>query len=222
MDPIIGGAIIGGVGRLVGGLFGNKSAKQQQAQAIKWEKNKLAHTVAEADRLGIHRSLALGSNLSYGNPFVGSGTNHVGNSIAGAADTVANAVGQISQRKMQKEAHDKNLRIADSEIIRNQAEAEAALIHARAATLSASRPSSVMTDDGPVPTHIAAQLPDGTIIQYPNPDLAIGAEEYPVMKVLQNTGLMGAKIKESKENKHGIRTTEHEKRKRSRSKTFER
>lgn len=64
MDPIIGSAIIGGVGNLLGGIFGRKSAKKaaarERAQALEDDRLRFQRTAEAAELGGYNPLTALG------------------------------------------------------------------------------------------------------------------------------------------------------------------
>lgn len=64
MDPIIGGAIISGIGNVVGNLFGNSQAKRQERLQKEFAQNGIKWRVEDAKRSGIHPLYALGAQVT--------------------------------------------------------------------------------------------------------------------------------------------------------------
>lgn len=64
MDPIIGGALISGVGSVLGGLFGSNQAAKQAKMQKEFAQNGIRWRVADAKAAGIHPLYALGAQVT--------------------------------------------------------------------------------------------------------------------------------------------------------------
>lgn len=178
---------------IASGIIGAVAQRRQQARSEAFERQRIQMTVADANAAGIHPLAALGAGIQYQNPFTGEAPG------AGAAERVAEAVGSSSVAKLQE-------RIANSEIMRNQAEASALLAEARATTLQAGQREAVVgaaagatfigaapgastnpTPDGspenPWPSFGWWRMSDGSLVMGPNPNYAMDPTEiaYPAL-----------------------------------------
>lgn len=89
------GSIIGGIGSLLGGLFGSSSQEKANEENIKYQRefaqNGIQWRVADANKAGIHPLYALGANtVSFAPSSVGS--NALGEGIANASQEIGRAI----------------------------------------------------------------------------------------------------------------------------------
>lgn len=129
MDPIIGGALISGATSLLGGLFGNKSAKKQQERQIAFareerEYNKPINVRARAEEAGFNPLLFAGPGVGQANAghLPGGSNNYMGSAIADigliaadawkskAAETSRIAQLEDQNKELQKRLVDQTLR----------------------------------------------------------------------------------------------------------------
>jgi len=97
MSPIVGASAIQAGGSLLGGLFGNKSAKKQAKQDYRRQKefaqNTIQWKVADAKKAGLHPLYALGASGSF-TPSNLAGGYGTGDAIRDAAGAVAEGYAQ--------------------------------------------------------------------------------------------------------------------------------
>lgn len=203
---MIGAAAITAGAGLLGGIMGKKSRKKEIAQAQAFEAQRIRMMVRDAKAAGIHPLAAMGVAANYQNPFQGLGPDPMTTGLQAAGEAVGNGLINYAQRKDAKAeaaARDKlatqqlqlNARVANSEIMRNVADAQKAQAEAQAVTReqflrarALMGPRQVRTDNSrgdpklgtksnPYPTHIWAVGPDGRKVMVRNPELAMGLEE---------------------------------------------
>lgn len=138
--PLIGGAVgaIGAAGgsSLLGTVaktgFEYFSQRQQQSNARKWEAGQIQRIAKDAKAAGIHPLAALGANVSYQNPYFGSGSGSVlGEGISNLADEYSQSVSRSEGRSLEKKQEqllDEQILEARSRTILNQANAKRALV----------------------------------------------------------------------------------------------
>lgn len=99
MNPVIGGALIGAAGNLLGGMFGSKSAARQAESNNALQKEFAQHGVAwkvkDAQEAGVHPLFALGGNTQGYTPNpvipddrgIGRAAEGIGNAVAASQTT---------------------------------------------------------------------------------------------------------------------------------------
>lgn len=121
MDPVIGGALIGGVGSAISGLLGNRSSRKQAAAQAALQKefaqNGITWKVEDAKRAGLHPLAALGAQtvpyqpVTVGQDF--SFAKDMGQDISRAMMATADAKQRealaAEQMQMNREAHAANI-----------------------------------------------------------------------------------------------------------------
>lgn len=141
MDPLIGGALIGGGAALIGGFLGNKQnkkiAREQMALQREFAQHGLSWRVEDAKAAGLHPLSALGAQLPAYSP-VGF-QDSIGPALSEAGQNVGRAVSAqmtSSQRQLQQlalaqaqkglEETDARIALLRSEEFRNMQEANSA------------------------------------------------------------------------------------------------
>lgn len=88
MDPIVGGALVGAVGNIIGGLFGSNSADRANALNEDLAKHGISYRVRDAQAAGIHPLYALNAPTIQASQMI----NPMGEHIAQAGTQLANAI----------------------------------------------------------------------------------------------------------------------------------
>lgn len=105
---VLGGAAIGAIGNIAGGLIGSSKAKKEAAKARDWQERmdntQVQRRVSDAKSAGIHPLAALGMTQSYSSPVGLGGGSALGDGIAAAASGVGNAVSNRGSEKRADQA----------------------------------------------------------------------------------------------------------------------
>lgn len=168
------GSIIGGIGSIVGGLFGQSAAdkdrklqKQFAQQGIQWR-------AADARKAGIHPLAALGAQTSQytpvGSPLgdaIGSGMAQVGQGLSGA-----------SAKQLEKESIKSGIDVnrAQAELLRAQSRTEIANARNQAIGAAPVRTSMKYPEgsaQNPIPSTIHVETEDGKVVRMLNPKIAL-------------------------------------------------
>lgn len=138
MDPIIGGALVGGAFDMIGGIFGGESNKKAAAAnaALQREfaQNSIQWKVADAKAAGVHPLYALGAPTYSANP-VYAGDSSLGSSFSSMGQHLGRAVEASMTKQQRLEEQAKQARM-DELKLRN-AELQNDLLSSQIATTNA-------------------------------------------------------------------------------------
>lgn len=147
--------LIGGIGNIIGGIFGRKSAKKERRRAEAFERQRIQMTAADAKAAGIHPLAALGAATTYQNPYMGAGLSQSAGVAEGvsslfesfgdgldahfrtdeaARDREANAAARDAEFKLREREAINNERLTNANIRRMEAEVKMMESEARRVT----------------------------------------------------------------------------------------
>lgn len=171
------GSIISGIGSIAGGLFGANSAAKDRKMQKQFAQNSVQWRAKDAKKAGLHPLATMGYSGSSYTP-VGDGgmgtavsqaANHIGDGINAAPKNKLQA--QLGQSSMAVDAANIDLLKAQKlQIVENIRKSAQGAVGTQGGLPSPSKKP-------PVGSTIKVKLEDGTIIDYPNPDLGMDLGE---------------------------------------------
>lgn len=120
-NPAIIAAGIGAASDLIGGFFDRKSSKEANAYNRELNQNKIAWTVADAKRAGVHPLAALGSPVA-GSWATQSPDNSMGQAISSAGGRASQAIMQKQANELALQQQAKQNELIDAQVANLQAE----------------------------------------------------------------------------------------------------
>lgn len=168
------GSIIGGIGSIVGGLFGESAASKDRKLQKQFAQKGIQWRAKDAKAAGIHPLAALGASTSQYTP--------VGSPLGDAVGSGMAQIGQGLSRKGEKALAAESVRSgievnrAQAELLKAQSRTE--YMNARnqaigaAPVRTATKPPEGSAEN-PIPSTIHVQTEDGRVIRMLNPKIAL-------------------------------------------------
>jgi len=170
------------LGSIVSGVLGAGSslfnANKDRAMQTKFAKNGIQWRAEDAKKAGLHPLATMGANIPQYSP-VGDGG--AGQIISQAGQAVDQSIAQAKTTNIQKQATASSIAVDQANIELVQAQKLQIMENIRMGRLKAVGGQQALPlpgkKDKTTPSSIPVKLEDGTIIQYPNPDLGMDLGE---------------------------------------------
>ena len=172
------GSLISGIGSIAGGLIGSNSADKDRKAQKQFAQNSVQWRAADAKKAGLHPLATMGYS---GSSYTPVGDGGMGTAVSQAAQSVGQGIDNLPKNKAANAALQSSMAVDQANIELVKAQKLQIMENIRMNRLKAvggQQPLPLPGKKDKIATStIPVKLEDGTIIQYPNPDLGFDIGE---------------------------------------------